>query len=121
MQTLQALDVRRSQAFSSLDRSALDKVYVPGSKPWTSDRALLASYRDQQIRVEGLRVQIDNLVIEHPGEDTVVLRIVDRLVAGAAVTPSGQRTQLPAGSATARRITLTATNSTWRISAITTA
>ncbi|WP_158293267.1 protein kinase [Kribbella sp. VKM Ac-2500] len=120
LQTLQSLDRRRSQAFSTLNPAGLDAIYVPGSPPWSSDRSLLASYRKQQVRVEGLRMQIETLVVEHPGDETVVLRIVDRLIAGAAVTGSGQRTPLPAGSPTTRRITLTATNTSWRISAITT-
>jgi len=102
-----------------MNAADLDAIYLPGSPPWTSDRSLLASYRKQQIRVEGLRMQIEMLTVEHPGEDTVVLRIVDRLIAGAAVTRSGQRTALPTGESTTRRITLTSTNANWRISAIT--
>lgn len=120
LQMLQSLDRRRSQAFSSLNAADLDAIYVPGSPPWSSDRSLLASYRKQQVRVEGLRMQIETLIVEHPGDETVVLRIVDRLIAGAAVTRSGQRTPLPAGSPTTRRVILTATNTSWRISAITT-
>ncbi len=121
LQTLRGLDVRRARAFSTSDRAELDNVYVPGSAPWASDRSLLASYQQQRIRVEGLRVQIESLVIEHPGDKTVVLRIVDRLVAGAAITSTGQRIPLPRGQATTRRVTLKASNTTWRISAITAA
>lgn len=77
---LQSLDRRRSQAFSSLNAADLDAIYVPGSPPWSSDRSLLASYRKQQVRVEGLRMQIETLIVEHPGDETVVLRIVDRLI-----------------------------------------
>ncbi|MFC5267895.1 protein kinase [Kribbella qitaiheensis] len=120
LQTLQSLDRRRSQAFSTLNPADLDAIYVPGSPPWSSDRSLLASYLKQQVRVEGLRIRIGTLIVEHPGDETVVLRIVDRLIAGAAVTRSGQRTPLPPGSPTTRRITLTASNTSWRISAITT-
>lgn len=120
LQTLQSLDRRRSQAFSTLNPADLDAIYVPGSPPWSSDRSLLASYRKQQVRVEGLRMQIETLIVEHPGDETVVLRIVDRLIAGAAVTRSGDRTALPPGPPTTRRITLTASNTSWRISAITT-
>ena len=94
LQTLQSLDRRRSQAFSTLNPADLDAIYVPGSPPWSSDRSLLASYRKQQVRVEGLRMQIETLIVEHPGDETVVLRIVDRLIAGAAVTRSGDRTAL---------------------------
>jgi len=119
LRTLQALDQRRSQAFQSLNAADLDAVYLPGSPPWLSDRSLLTSYRDQQLRIEGLRMQIQTLEIERPGATTVVLRIVDRLAAGTAVDHSGHRTSLPPGTPTARRITLTATQNTWRIAAIT--
>jgi serine/threonine protein kinase len=121
LRTLHGLDARRARAFSTLDQRELDKVYVPGSAPWTADRSLLTSYQRQRIRVDGLRVRIESLMIERAGTDTVVLRIVDRLVAGAAITATGQRTPLPQGSPTARRLTLKAGNATWRISAITAA
>ncbi|WP_344211015.1 hypothetical protein [Kribbella sancticallisti] len=123
LRTLQGLDARRARAFSTLNQAELDKIYVPGTAPWTSDRSLLTTYQQQKIRVDGLRVQIDSLTIEQPGADTVVLRIVDRLVAGATIDSAGHRTPLPPGPATARRITLRAEagNKTWRISAITAA
>jgi hypothetical protein len=119
--TLQALDVQRSQAFSTLDPAGLDAIYVPGSSPWQADRSLLASYRDRQVRIDGLKMQIDKLAVERPGPGTVVLRVVDRLIAGAAVDNAGRRTPLPAGTPTARLITLTGKGDAWRISGIATA
>ncbi len=119
MQTLQALDARRSRAFSTLNPADLNAIYVPGSPPWSADRALLTSYRDRHIRIEGLRMQIETVTVETPGKTTVVLRIVDRLISGVAVTASGQRTTLPPGQPTARRLTLTTNTTTWRISTIT--
>jgi hypothetical protein len=116
--TLQALDVQRSQAFSTLDPTGLDAIYVPGSSPWQTDRSLLASYRDRQVRIDGLKMQIDKLAVERPGSGTVVLRVVDRLIAGAAVDNAGRRTPLPAGTPTARLITLTGKGDAWRISGI---
>jgi hypothetical protein len=119
--TLRALDVQRSQAFSTLDPAGLDAIYVPGCSPWQADRSLLASYRDRQVRIDGLRMQIEKLAIERPGAGTVVLRVVDRLIAGAAVDNAGRRTPLPAGTPTARLITLTGKGDAWRISGIVTA
>jgi hypothetical protein len=118
LRILQALDVRRSQAFSSLDPAGLDAIYVPGSSPWRADRSLLASYRDRWVRIDGLRLRIDQLAVERPGVGTVVLRVVDRLVAGTAVDKAGRRTPLPAGTSTTRRITLTGEGDAWRISGI---
>ncbi|MEU4396700.1 hypothetical protein [Kribbella sp. NPDC023855] len=113
------MDAKRSRAFATLDPAQLDAVYVRGSAPWSADRALLASYRQQQIRIESLRQQIKAVTVETPGRTTVVLRIVDRLVSGVAVTPSGHRTKFPPGQPTARRLTLTTTAGNWRITAIT--
>jgi hypothetical protein len=119
--TLQALDLQRSQTFSTLDPVGLDAIYVPGSSPWQADRSLLASYRDRQVRIDGLKMQIDKLAVERPGAGTVVLRVVDRLIAGAAVDNAGRRTPLPAGTPTARLIILTGNGDAWRISGIVTA
>jgi hypothetical protein len=118
---LRALDVQRSLAFSTLDPDGLDAIYVPGSSPWRADRSLLASYRDRQVRIAGLKMQIDKVAVERPGTGTVVLRVVDRLIAGAAVDNAGRRTPLPAGTPTARLITLTGKGGAWRISGIVTA
>jgi hypothetical protein len=119
--TLEALDVQRARAFWTLDLSALDRIYVPGSSPWRSDHALLSGYRDQQIRVEGLRVAIDSSTIAHRTPTTVTLRTTDHLAAGHAVDQTGARTPLPPGTPTTKLITLTTDSTTkaWRITAIT--
>ncbi|MEV8372456.1 protein kinase family protein [Kribbella sp. NPDC056861] len=118
LQILQALDSSRSRAFARLDPGELNAVYVSGSPPWTADRKLIATYRSQRLRIEDLRLEIKTVKIEAANPKTVVLRIVDRLVAGAAVSSSGQRTAFPPGTPTSRRITLTANGPGWRISAI---
>jgi serine/threonine protein kinase len=120
LRTLQALDVRRARAFSTLDPTGLDAIYVPGSSPWQSDRSLLASYRDRRVRVDGLKLHIEQVAVQRPGAGSVVLRVVDRLVSGTAVDSAGRRTPLPAGRPTARLITLTGGGAAWRISAIVT-
>jgi hypothetical protein len=97
----------------------LDAVYVPGSSPWSADRALLDSYRSKRLRVEALRLQILSVRVETSGPTTVVLRIVDRLVSGVAVAASGERTHFPPGQPTTRRLTLTTKAGRWRISEIT--
>lgn len=119
--TLQALDAQRARAFWTLDLEALDRIYIPGSSPWLSDHALLSSYRKQQIRVEGLRVQIDSSTIARRTPTTITLKTTDHLAAGQAVDRSGTRTPLPPGTPTTKLITLTtsSTTKTWRITAIT--
>ncbi len=121
--TLHALDAQRAQAFRTLDTATLDKIYIPGSPPWRSDRALLADYRKQHIHIQGLRIQIDKTTITHQTPTMVTLRTTDHLTAGQAVHKSGTRIPLPPGTPTTRLITLTRTTSkttpTWRITKIT--
>jgi hypothetical protein len=122
LKALQALDVQRSRTFSTLNVAGLDAIYVPGSAPWKSDKSLLTSYRDQQVRMEGLSIQIQSLAVEESSPNTAVLRVVDRLISATAVDKSGRRTPLPSGQPTHRRITLKTTppSTTWRITEITT-
>jgi len=123
--TLQSLDAQRAQAFWTLDIEALDKIYVPGSTPWHADRALLSTYRQQQVRVQGLRIKIESTTVTHRTPTTVTLKTTDHLTAGQAVDHTGTTTPLPPGVPTTRFITLTTTATTrtatptWRISTIT--
>ncbi|MFI5693052.1 serine/threonine-protein kinase [Kribbella sp. NPDC051586] len=119
--TLEALDAQRAQAFWTLDLTALDRIYVPGSSPWRADHALLSSYRKQQIRVQGLRVQIDNSTVAYRTPTTITLKTTDHLTGGQTVDQSGTTTPLPPGAPMTRLITLTSSPTTkaWRITAIT--
>jgi hypothetical protein len=107
--TLRALDAQRAHAFWTLDQDILDRIYVPGSQPWQADRALLATYRKQQVRVQGLRIQIDKTTIAHQTPTTVTLKTTDHLTAGQAIDHTGTSTPLPPGTPTTRLITLTKT------------
>ncbi|GAA1582794.1 hypothetical protein GCM10009804_44160 [Kribbella hippodromi] len=120
-QKLQSLDARRARAFWALDLKVLDGVYVPGSSPWQADRALLSSYRDQQLRVQGLRIQIDKAVITRRTPTSIALKTTDHLTGGQAVDRAGTITRLPPGAPTTRLITLTISRpgQPWRIAAIT--
>jgi hypothetical protein len=117
--TLQALDAQRAHAFWTLDPDVLDKIYVPGSPPWLADRALLATYRKQNVRVQGLRIQIDSTTVTHQTPTAITLKTTDHLSAGQAVDHTGTTTPLPPGTPTTRLITLTRTTPTWRIATIT--
>ncbi|GAA3089345.1 hypothetical protein JOF29_007939 [Kribbella aluminosa] len=106
--------------------AALDEIYVPGSSPWAADRALLASYRKQKVRVQGLQITIESTTIAARTPTTVTLRTVDHLTAGAAVDQEGTKTPLPPGQPSARLITLTAVHPSpnrpgsqpWRITTV---
>ncbi|WP_427896689.1 hypothetical protein ACQHIV_15740 [Kribbella sp. GL6] len=103
--------------------AALDQIYMPGSPPWAADRALLASYRKQNVRVQGLRITIESATIAARTPTTITLRTVDHLTAGEVVDRLGTKTPLPAGQLSARLITLTAVPTSsksqpWRITTI---
>ncbi|MEV6285000.1 protein kinase [Kribbella sp. NPDC051770] len=117
-QTLQSLDALRAHAFLTLNPAELDNIYQPGTHPWTTDRAAIATYKSQNIRIANLRFQIQHLTQEPTPGPTVTLRVTDRLISATALTPSGP-THLPPGPPTTRRITLTPTGKTWRITTIT--
>jgi hypothetical protein len=121
--TLEALDAQRAQAFWTLDVRALDAIYLPGSAPWSADRALLTAYRKQHIRVRGLRMHISTATVERRTATTITLRTVDHLTGGELVDRTGTKTPLPPGTPTTRLITLTTTPTTptWRITTITSA
>jgi hypothetical protein len=133
IQTLQALDTQRAQAFWTLDLNALDRVYIPGSAPWRTDRALLSAYRKRNVRIQGLRITIESTAITHRTATTVTLKTTDHLTAGQAVDHTGATTPLPPGAPATRLITLTTTartpapsrgaarqpTHTWRITTIT--
>jgi hypothetical protein len=126
---LRALDLQRAQAFRTLDVALLDTIYIPGSTPWRSDRALLADYRSKGVRIHGLQLKIDKTTITRHTPTTVTLRTTDHLAAGQAVDKTGTTTPLPPGTPTTHLITLTATPTDrqrarsqapgWRIAAIT--
>ena len=119
--TLQALDAQRAHAFWTLNPDVLDNIYVPGSPPWLADRALLASYLKQNVRIQGLRIQIDKTTVTHQTPTTITLKTTDHLSAGQAIDHTGTTTPLPPGTPTTRLITLTTTRTTptWRITTIT--
>ena len=65
---LRAWDGRRAEAFAAGDLAALGRLYVPGSRAGTADRALLRGYLDRGLRVEGMRVQVLALDVPRSGQ-----------------------------------------------------
>ena len=81
---------------------------------------MLAAYRARDIRVEGLRIQIQWVAVERHTDAGAVLRVVDRFAGATAVDSAGRRTPLPPGRTTTRLVTLTAPGPHCRITTITT-
>ena len=102
---LRAWDGRRAEAFAAGDLAALRRLYVPGSRAGTADRALLRGYLDRGLRVEGMRVQVLALDVLAQRPGTLRLRVTDRLVGAVAVGESG-RVVLPRDEASTRVVVL---------------
>ncbi|WP_328995272.1 protein kinase [Kribbella sp. NBC_01245] len=117
---LRALDRQRAISFATLDFSALDAIYVRGSRPWLADRSMLAAYRRSGLTVQGLSMKIEGVAIERQAATTAVLRVIDHLAGGVLKDTAGHRTLLPTGQPTTRLITLTQQGTQWRINNITT-
>ena len=102
---LRAWDGRRAEAFAAGDLAALGRLYVPGSRAGTADRALLRGYLDRGLRVEGMRVQVLALDVLARRPGSLRLRVTDRLVGAVAVGESG-RVALPRDEASTRVVVL---------------
>lgn len=102
---LRAWDGRRAEAFAAGDLAALRRLYVPGSRAGTADRALLRGYLDRGLRVEGMRVQVLALDVLAQRSGSLRLRVTDRLVGAVAVGESG-RVALPRDEASTRVVVL---------------
>jgi hypothetical protein len=103
---LTELDNRRARAFAETDPSLLGSVYVGGSDLLAADRAEIDKCVRAGCRVEGLRFEIKELDVASETAREAVLVVTDQLQAYTIVSPSGVRTDHPAGPWTTRRITL---------------
>jgi serine/threonine protein kinase len=103
---LTELDSRRARAFAESDPSVLGSVYVGGSDLLAADRAEIDKCVRAGCRVQGLRFEIKELDVASETAHEAVLVVTDQLQAYTIVSPSGVRTDHPAGPWTTRRITL---------------
>jgi hypothetical protein len=115
---LRAWDAQRSAAYAAGSARMLRDLYVEGSRAGRADVRLLRAWTGRGLRVEGLRTQVLGLrvVSQHP--DRLVIRVVDRLVAGEAVGEAG-RTPLPRDRTDTRVLTLArGSDGAWRVAAV---
>ncbi|KHL09052.1 hypothetical protein CLV56_0299 [Mumia flava] len=115
---LAELDAARGRAFVQADASLLDRVYVAGSTERRADARLLRRYRDRDLELDQVRLEVRSVVVERRGDRTTVLRVVDRLAPVRVRSPGGRWTTLPADAPTERRVALRRTARGWRIAAI---
>jgi len=109
---LRAWDSRRAEAWAGGDLRALGRLYVPGSDTGAVDRAMLRSYLDRGLVVEGMHTQVLAADLRAYGERRLVLQVTDRLAAAVAVG-DGARLPLPRDRATSRTVWLVRQDAGW--------
>jgi hypothetical protein len=92
-------------------------LYTPASLAGERDVAMLLSYRQRGLRVEGMETQVLRVRVVTFRPDLLVLDVVDRLAISEAVG-SGSRVALPRGAPTQHRITLVKRDGDWLVSRV---
>jgi hypothetical protein len=116
-EVLAVLDARRSRAYARGRPELLRGVYTRRSVVLRRDRALLRRYRDRGLRVVGLHLDVVDLAVQSQRRARTVLRVRDRVAAGAVVGTPARRT-LPADPVDTRVVTLRRDPGGWRISGV---
>jgi hypothetical protein len=117
---LHAWDARRAAAWAAGDRTALSRLYTPGSSAGAADLSLLDRYLARGLVVRDLRMQVlrARVLVSRPGR--LVLEVTDRLAAATAARADAEdvgRT-LPADRPTTRRLVLRRDAGDWRMARV---
>ena len=114
---LRAWDRARSHAWAAGDVRVLRELYTPGSVAGRRDVAMLRSYLDRGLVVQGLETQL--LAVEElsRGPTRWVLRVTDRIASGTALGRGVQRA-LPQDGATTATLTLRRVGDGWRVASV---
>lgn len=80
-------DRARSHAYAAGDVAGLRSLYVAGSTAGTTDARMLRAYERRALRVEGIRMQLLEVVVLAHARGRLRLRVTDRL-SGATVVRS---------------------------------
>ena len=117
-EVLRSWDAQRSAAYAAGSVPMLRDLYVTGSRAGRSDVRLLRRWTGRGLRVEGMRTQVLGMQVLSRGDDRLVLRVTDRLVAATAVGAAGT-TPLPRDRADTRVLTLRrGSDGAWRVAAV---
>jgi hypothetical protein len=111
---LRAWDQRRAAAWESGDPEAVSALYASGSAAGRADRTFMAAYAARGLRVDGLAMQVLAVDVLDATTDRLVLRVTDRVAAGAAVG-RGRRIPLPRDEPSTWRIVMVRDEATWRV------
>lgn len=112
---LRAWDEARARAWATGDVEALRALYEPRAAVGRRDAAMLESYVERGLVVEGLVTQLLEVEEVSRDDDVWVLEVADR-VHGGTVVGQGVRRALPRDSTDRRRLTLRRHDAGWRMS-----
>ena len=115
---LHAWDDRRARAWAGGDPAALRDLYTAGSPAGRADRAMLRSWQERGLRVEGLRTQLISLVVRGWSQGRLAVVVTERLAGGVAVG-AGVRLPLPRDAVSTRTVVLRRVAGEWRVRSVT--
>jgi hypothetical protein len=115
---LREWDRRRAVAYARGSSRMLRDLYVPHARAGRADVAVLEGYRARGLRVAGMRMQLLAVTVLAGTDDTLRLRVTDRL-RGAIAVGQRHRFVLPTDAASTRTVTLRrGPAGRWRVAAV---
>ena len=120
LEVLRRWDRRRAEAYAAGDRDALRRLYLPGSRAGAADLAVLEAYARRGLRVQGMRMQVLEMLVLVETPTAVRVRVTERLTGAVAVDRLGGRTALPRDEASTREVELRRSRpeGAWRVAEV---
>jgi hypothetical protein len=112
---LSRLDTIRARAWSRDEPRLLRRVYTHRSAALSRDRAMLVAYERRGLRVRGVHLAFDRIIVTARAAGVVRLRVVDRLGRMTAFGRSGLRLPLPRDNPSRQVVVLRRSGGAWRI------
>ncbi len=111
---LRSWDRRRARAYARGDPTALEALYVAGSRTGTADVAVLRGYVERDLRVTGMSTQLLAADVVDRGGRRLTVLVTDVLTTAVA-TSGDRRWALPHDRPSTRRVVLVRVDGTWRV------
>ena len=120
LEILHRWDDARSAAWSAGSVPGLRDLYTPGSRAGAEDGARLTAYLRRGLVVDGMRMQVLDVVVQVATSTRLVLVVTDRLAAATAVsrTDPALRWALPRDVPTTRTLTLVRSAGRWLVAEV---
>ncbi len=114
LEILRSWDLNRADAWARGDVAALRALYAPGSRTGAADSAMLRSYVERGLVVEGMNTQVLAADVRSFGPDRIVVVLTDRLAAATAIGV-GVRTVLPRDRPSRHTLELVRVSGSWLV------